>query len=143
MGELDNEIIKLREQTWKIARESIEINKLTIYRTLNDIAEKLTTLIDMTDNKPVVADPEGKFVPIFARYRGEKYEAQLDVARIFGGKCIWMDGEWLAPSHSAINIKKNSTNPPYNHTTNGWGFWKYFDESSNSEQPIDRLRGKS
>jgi len=135
MRELENELIQLRDQTWRIARESLESKETHIYRSLTDIAEKLTNLIKTTDKKPVTVTPTANMIPIFARYKGERYKAQLDVARINGGRrpCVWMEEQWWTAAGSVRHITNTSVN--------GWcHFWKYIDESSNTEQPIDRLR---
>ena len=143
MKEIDLKIIQLKDQTWQIARESLDNGETRIYRSLTDIAERLTKLIGPSDESQVVNNQKAEMLPIFARYNGKRYEAELDVNRIDGGrgKCVLMEGEWWSTSGSAIYIKINSINFTKNPSTNGWRqFWKYKDESSNTEQPIDRLR---
>lgn len=142
MKEIEMKIIRLRDQTWQIARDSLDSGETRIYRTLTDIAEKLTSLISSSEKSQVTVKKMGKMIPIFGRYNSERYEAELDVDRINEdrGKCVLMEGKWWTTSGSAISIKKVSTTK--NPSTNGWQFWKYIDEFSNTEQPIDRLRSK-
>ena len=144
MKDIDMKIIQLRDQTWQIARDSLDKGETRIYRTLTDIAEKLTNLISSSDKSQIDIINKGKMIPIFARYKGEKYEAELDVDKIdeSRARCVLIEGKWRTTSRSAMDIKKNSINPPKNPETDGWkDFWKYIDESSNTEQPIDKLRG--
>lgn len=146
MKELDAKIIQIRDQTFQIARESLDNGETRIYRNLTDIAERLTKLIGSSDKSPVVNNQKTEMLPIFAQYKGERYEAKIDTARIHGGRgeCVLMEGFWWSTSGSAMDIKKNSTNPPNKPETDGWKhFWKYIDKSSNTEQPIDRLRGNN
>lgn len=145
MKDMEMKIIQLRDQTWQIARDSLDSGETRIYRTLTDIAEKLTSLISSSGKGQIGNINTGKMIPIFARYKDERHEAELDVDRIDrGGRpCVLMEGKWWTTSESAIHIKKTSTNPPKRPETNGWDFWKYIDESSNIEQPIDRLRGNN
>ena len=145
MKDIEMKIIQIRDQTWQIARDSLDSGETRIYRTLTDIAERLTNLISSSDKRQIDIINTGKIIPIFARYKGERYEAELDVDRIDGrrGKCVWMEGEWCSTSGSAVHIVKTSKNPPKRPETGGWDFWKYIDESSNTEQPIDRLRGNN
>ncbi len=119
MRELNDELIQLRDQTWRIARKSLENKETNIYRSLTDIAEKLTKLITSNDIKPVATNTSN-MIPIFAQYKGEKYEARLDVSRINGGRrpCVWMEEKWWTASKSACHITNTSVN--------GWRhFWRY------------------
>lgn len=120
MKELDAELIQLRDQTWRIARESLDRKETRIYRSLTDIAEKLTNLIGSSGPSPIDAKPKGPMLPIFAQYKGEKYEAQLDVARVNGGRrpCVWMEGRWWTASGATRQITNTSVD--------GWRhFWRY------------------
>ena len=140
---MKDKLIKLRDQTWQIARESLDHRETLIYRGLTDIAERLTNLIGPTDRGPTPASKNEELVPIYALYQGERYEAQLDTSRIHGGRglCVLMEGSWWSTSGSAMHIKRTSANPPNRPETAGWtDFWKYNDKSSNTEQPIDELR---
>ena len=120
MKELDKKLTELRDQTWQAARDSLEGGEALIYRSLNDIAERLTKLIGSSDKLPVATNPKGEMLPIFYEYKGETYEAQLDVARINGGrrKCVLMEGKWWTAGGSARHITNTSVN--------GWRqFWRY------------------
>jgi hypothetical protein len=135
MKDIEMKINQLRDQTWQIARESLDSGETRIYRTLTDIAEKLTKLVSSSDKSQIDVIKTGRMIPIFARYKGERYEAELDVDRIDGGRrpCVLMEGRLWTAAGAVRHITNTSVN--------GWRhFWRYIDESTNSEQPIDRLR---
>ena len=140
---MKDKLIKLRDQTWQIARESLDHRETLIYRGLTDIAERLTNLIGATEEGSTPENNKEELVPIHAIYQGERYEAQLDTSRIRGGRgpCVRMEGSWWSTSGSAMHIKRASAKPPNRPETAGWtDFWKYNDEASNTEQTIDGLR---
>ena len=69
-------------------------------------------------------------IPIFRRYKGTLYQGQL-----LKGWRVQLNGNvWPSPSTAAGKISGNFEN--------GWRVWRYIDESSNKEQPIDRLRDR-
>ncbi len=143
MENLNDRLTELLDQTWQIARETLDRKETRVYRSLTDIAEKLTDLIGSAEKSPASVNRKEDLLPIFARYQGERYEAQLDTTRIHGGRgqCVLMEGSWWSTSGSAIHIKQNSAKPPNRPETAGWtDFWKYNDKSSNTEQTIDGLR---
>ena len=136
MRQLDNELIQLRDQVWRIARESLESKETNIYRSLTDIAEKLTNLIRTNDKESVGPNTKENTISIFAQYRGERYEAQLDVTRINGGRrpCIWMKGQWWTAGGSIRHITNTSVN--------GWrGFWRY--NKNGVATPLEELKKQS
>ena len=133
MTELDKKITQLIDQTWQVARDSLDAGETIVYRSLTDIAEKLKKLIGSSDKLPVVVSPNAKLLPIFARYRGKRYEAELDVFRIEGGRghCVFRDGKWQTASGSVGTITNTSVN--------GWrNFWKF--TNNGKEASIENLR---
>ena len=71
MKDIEMKIIQLRDQTWQIARDSLDSGETLIYRTLTDIAEKLTNLISSSDKNQIDISNTGKMIPIFALYKGK------------------------------------------------------------------------
>ena len=74
-------------------------------------------------------EPKEKYpISIFRNYKGKKYNAEL-----LEGWNVAINGDiYSSPSAAAISISGNNEN--------GWRAWRYLDESSNTVQPIDRLR---
>jgi hypothetical protein len=69
-------------------------------------------------------------IPVFRRYRGKLYKGLL----LQGGK-IQLNGRiYDSPSAAAGHIS--------GHSENGWKVWRYINETTGEEQPIDRLRDK-
>ncbi len=67
-------------------------------------------------------------IPIFRRYKGTNYPAQL-----LKGWRIQLNGKvYPTPLAAAVHISGNFEN--------GWRVWRYLDEATNKEQPIDVLR---
>lgn len=132
MSELDTELIQLRDQTWRIARKSLESKETRIYRSLTDIAEKLTSLIGSTDKSPVDTNQKAEMLPIFARYKDKKTEAQIDVTRIGDRRlCVLMEGRWWTVSGSANHFTDGQVN--------GWRqFWRY--TKNGISTPIEELK---
>ena len=123
---LHTKLTELKDQTWQLARESLDQGEAPIYRTLTEFAERLTRLIaPLPNTKPVdlgqVSAIRGNavLIPIFARYKGTRYEGQLDAARFNGGRgqCVRFEGQWTTASRAAHHIT--------NTQVNGWRFWKY------------------
>jgi len=67
-------------------------------------------------------------LPIFRRYKGKLYDGQL----LKGWRVKFKGKVYNTPSAAAVHIS--------GHPENGWRIWRYIDESSNEETPIDRLR---
>jgi hypothetical protein len=137
---LRNKLTELKDQTWQLARESLDQDEASVYRTLTEFAERLTKLIgSLQDAKQTVdaisvpnkANPNT--IPIFSRYLGTKYEAQLDVSRINGGRgqCVFLDRTWKTASGAAHQITHSQVN--------GWRFWKYIKEDGSIEA-IEELK---
>lgn len=135
------ELAKLKDQTWQVARESLDQGEPRIYRTLTEYAERLSRLItrfsesgtpESAQVTPIRGD--SSMIPIFARYKENRYEAQLDVARIDQGrgKCVQLEGQWRTASGSANHITNTSVN--------GWrNFWRYT-RNDGSIAPIEKLK---
>ena len=118
---------------------SIEKARLLI-RVANQIDDPFDkkALLSMADE--ILANREGSIIsdkqkiefpiPAFRRYKGHLYRGNLiDRWR------IEINGDvFSSPSSAAGHIS--------GHPENGWRMWRYIDESSNSEEPIDRLRHK-
>lgn len=106
----------LRDEVWQLARESLDSGDRTVYRTLIEVAEKLTPLV-VTSSEDAARLPHER--PIFARYKGTKYEATFGQARMNGGRseCVLYNSVWMTPSNAATRITGNNVN--------GWRFWKY------------------
>ena len=84
------------------------------------------------DNVIIPAElTEDKFpIRIFRRHKGKLYEGQL-----LKGWRVQLDGRHFeSPSAAAVFIS--------GYPVNGWRMWRYLDESTGKEQPIDRLRGR-
>ncbi len=134
MKELDTELIQLRDQTWRIARKSLENKETRIYRSLTDIAEKLTSLIGTTDKSSIDTNQKAEMLPIFARYKNKRLEAQIDVTRIGDRRlCVLMDGEWWTAGGSANHFTDGQVN--------GWRqFWRYTKQGMPNGIPIGELK---
>ena len=65
---------------------------------------------------------------IFRRYKGTEYSAEL----LEGWRVKLQGNVYSRPSAAAGHIS--------GHQENGWRMWRYIDESTNKEQPIDNLR---
>ena len=135
MKDIETKIIQLRDRTWQIARDSLDSGETHIYRTLTDITEKLTNLISSSDKIQIDIGNKGKMIPIFALYKGKRYEAELDLTRIHAGhrECVLKDGKWRTASGSTRLITDTSVN--------GWRhFWKYIKDGK--IVPIESLKNK-
>ena len=125
-GELTPKLKELRDEAWQLARESLDEGDSHAYRTLVDMTERLTKLMVSSDTRAGTSDSDipttsvGNSTPIFALYKGQKYDAQLDPSRISGGRgrCVLLQGEWMTTSKAATSITGTSVN--------GWVFWKYY-----------------
>ncbi len=132
MSVIDN-LKELRDHTFQVAILSLEENNTRVYRTLTEIAEKISALLNQSSISPVETSTTSENVNIFARYKGKKYEAIIDLGSIEGGrgKCILMDNRWWTASGAAREITHTSVN--------GWRyFWKY--EKAGEIIPIEKLK---
>ena len=96
------------------------------------LLEWVDELLSHTHDEPISVVTNALSFPIavFRRYKGRLYRGQL-----LKGWKIQMDGkEYPSPSAAAVEIS--------GHPENGWRMWRYMDEVTNKEQPIDRLRNK-
>ena len=124
-------LAELKDQTWHLARESLDHGRKDIYHMLTDFVERLTELT--ADD---VVGPKPTTIPISKRYNGILYEAQLDTSRINGdsGQCVLINGQWMTVSGAA----KHATNGEAR-STNGWIWWTYRRDNGTVGQ-IDGLR---
>ena len=144
-------ILQLRMDALDIARESLD-HDVRIYRGLSDVAVRLTDIIQqngatesptmmgapdhiVTGNGATIEDDSAllQTIPIYRKYRGVRYQAQLDPSRIKNGRedCIYFEGEWRTPSGSAMRFTRSNTN--------GWTFWRY-KRDNGEEAPIHEIR---
>ena len=121
--ELREKAQALKEEAWQLARQSLEQGDKQLYKEMIEITERLTELTNrqehMTGANNVHADKQG-LLPIFKRYKGVRYDAQLDRSKINGGRgeCVLFRGRWQTVSGAATAITNNQVN--------GWrNFWKY------------------
>ena len=117
---------------------SIERARLFI-RIANQIpdSEDRRTLLALADEELAGAQvtrgvaESGKLnfpIRIFRRYKGRLYQGQL-----LKGWRIQLNGKvYPSPSAAAVHVS--------GHPENGWRTWRYIEESTGEEQPIDRLR---
>ena len=87
-------------------------------------------ILASSENEVITTEPSGLSlpIPVFRRYRGKRYDAEL-----LQGWRIKLNGKiYNSPSAAAVHIS--------GHPENGWRMWRYIDESTSEEQPIDRLR---
>ena len=82
------------------------------------------------DRVSVIGPKQLEFpIQVFRRYKGKIYQGQL-----LKGWRIQLNGKvYPSPSAAAVHIS--------GHNENGWRMWRYMNESTNREEPIDRLRG--
>ena len=128
-------LAELKDQTWHLARESLDHGKKDVYHTLTDFVERLTELTASTSIDDLVG-PKPTMIPISKRYKGILYEAQMDTSRINGdsGQCVLINGQWMTVSGAA----KHATNGEAR-STNGWIWWTYRRDNGTARQ-IDALR---
>ena len=136
---LRHKLEELKDKTWTLARDSLDQGETEVYRSLVDMTERLAGLalkdkssIAQTGLDVPAACAVGQ-LPIFARYKNEKYDAELNVDRINGGRgaCVRFRGQWQSPSAAAMLITGTRVN--------GWRFWKSFREDG-SVGLIDEFR---
>ncbi len=67
-------------------------------------------------------------INIFRRHKGELYKGEL-----LKGWRVALNGDvFNSPSAAAVFVS--------GHPENGWRMWRYIDEKTNTEYPIDRIR---
>ena len=150
MTDLPKAVYALRAQTSSLAQACLAEDRLEAFQELNRLIVDLTRLgqrladgnslptgdhqVTEVRDKDASNLPEHQ-LPIFRRYKGQRYQAVLDRDRIGPhgrGKCILIDGNWLSASDSAQKITKTPVN--------GWvNFWRYLIRPG-IERPIDDIR---
>ena len=135
--DLHLKLAELKDQTWHLARESLDHGEKGIYRVLTDFVERLADLavsLSIDDSDP--SRRQSTMIPISKSYKGVLHEAQLDASRINGdgGQCVLIDGQWMTVSGAA----KHATNGEAK-GTNGWIWWTYRRDNGMRGQ-IDDLR---
>lgn len=117
-------------------RDYQEVNGLV--RDLVDIfkraIEKLEIVQLSKDAKDEIIE-QIHTVEVFSSYFGTRITARFDPEK----NIIHYDGHELSPSKAATQAKLDNGSTS-EISTNGWKFWKYIDESDNSEQFISNLR---
>lgn len=136
--DLGPQLLKVREEVWRLAQQCLDQEQIQVYRGLTEIAERLTSFSRVIQerlelSKGAMSSKSLLKTPVFARYKGARYDAELDMTRINGGRgaCIMRQGKMLTPSKAAHEITGTSVN--------GWRFWKYH-RPDRTEGMIDELR---
>ena len=132
MTVIKRKLEQLKDQIWEVAKQCLDTGETKIYRSLTDMAEKMTILVDGINTRDET-DEDTELLDIFTTYKGEKYTARLAKHRIDGssGYCVLYKGHWWTASGSAHDITGTSVN--------GWRhFWKYID--SGIIKPIEEIK---
>ena len=128
------------EESFKKKREMVQhVTRMIELENGTDTSESSSLIASVT---PIISGgesfrsslPDAQVVPIFVRYRGQRYDAELDRSRIIGdrGQCVRFRDKWMAPSAAGTSI-------PTKNLVNGWKFWKYLRSDGNVGM-IDELR---
>ena len=89
---------------------------------------------------PIQPISEDGGIPVFAKYRGHRFEAALSyVESNWEASRIRFEGEVLKPSAAGKKLIL-SIRPDIIGANNGWNFWKLRDPYRNRERPISDLR---
>ena len=73
-----------------------------------------------------------------AIYNGHTYEA-----RVMASGILFESETFISPSAAAIHAKNLAGLSGASANTNGWNFWEYYDEASQSWKPLSVLRSTS
>ena len=122
---LDERFASFGRGLWGIAEPSTELE----HQPRKSAAAKEPT--------PIPEQQRSELVPVFAKYKGKRYQAKLNRSRITStgrGDCIEYEGKWKSPSRSAEDIG--------GHPVNGWRFWRFWREDG-SEGKIEEIRGRT
>ena len=123
--ELRSMLVRLKEETWRLARMSLDEGQTRIYRSLVEMTERLASLggkdgyTNSSHLDGVESESESGLVSIFDRFKGDRHEARFNGNRVNGGRgnCVFFRGQWLTASAAARLIT--------NTQINGWRFWRY------------------
>ena len=100
-----------------------EADKKSLLRFADELlADKNVALKERDTNQ------ETGFVDIFRKLKGKTYNGRL----LKGGRVEFDGKTYRTPSGAARVIS--------NHNENGWIAWRYIDRTSDSEQPIEKIR---
>lgn len=138
LEQLKADVITSRDGVLVLARAALDEGERLAYRSLTDVAEKLTGTANMLSPALSRTAVSGKpsNIPIFASPRNHGLvTAELSLARIQDGHrtCIKLGDEWMTASRAASSIRGTNVN--------GWrDFWRYH-RRDGSVGPIDELRG--
>lgn len=124
--------IEIDLEVWKM----IQSNLIAFDESENDVLRRLLKIDKSTDSSAIKDDvkgymdnnvlfPNGTVLKSF--YNGKEYECKINNGKLYA------DGE-LCSSFSKAAMKFA------NSSTNGWMFWKYYDENSKKWIPISNLR---
>lgn len=131
---MEKEIRKLRDQAIDLAGCALRTGRITLWKTLCGVAEQLTVIPERPHEQPSNVPGSQTEIPIFARYRGTRYEAILSLKQMgTGQRCVCYGGQWHTPSRAAGIITGTMVN--------GWKWWRWRDQSG-AERYIDDLRRK-
>ena len=115
--------------------KAIEHERQSFNETVNDILRRKYQLNPREDKKPEY-DKGGLHVSgtllrnglkLRRSFKGSIYEAKVE-----NNKIIYNGKAFTAPSAPAVEATGTSVN--------GWQWWEYFDENTNSWRVLDRLR---
>ena len=157
--EILERIIVIRDDVLEIARASLTTGDVVKFSKLNEVAVTLTELapVDISVGVPRSPSAVGRdytaptgldagpgqrnsmlqVVPVFARYHGTRYDAELDTSRIGSngrGECINFRGKWMTPGRATALI--TTTRP------GAWRFWR-FARPDGTEGRIQEIRDSS
>jgi len=85
----------------------------------------------INESKIIHTADENSSTPIFRKYKGKMYTGKL----FRGGRIEFNGKEYKSPSGGAVQIS--------GHNENGWRMWRYIDQSTNKDEPIEKLRNSN
>lgn len=132
MTQVEDSLIRLRDETWTLAAQCRDAGDMESFRTLVDFNERLANLI-RTRQHHSGANTHSDLIRIFSPDR--KHVAQLDPARWTkrrGSKCVLIGGTWTTLSSAAATINGYQTRGPE--------WWHYDDDGQ--LKPVSLLKPK-
>ncbi len=109
-----------------LIKTAIQTNNEADKNTLLALADEVLANMekDFREDAKIIKYP----LAIFRRYKGKLYNAEL-----LADKRVAINGDiFTSPSAAAVFIS--------GHPENGWRTWRCMDETTNTTQPIDRIR---
>ena len=115
------------EKARLLIRVANQINNESDKEALLKFADEILA-DNMNGSKIVNTVQDNSSISIFRNYKGKRYDAKL----LKGGRVEFNGKEFKSPSGAAVMIS--------GHNENGWRMWRYIDQSSNRNEPIEKLR---